>query len=358
MFKHILVPLDGSRRAEQAIPVAAALARASHGSILLLRVVETGNLAGFASLQAPGPVPDVLGEKLSDATTSLDEVTQTLAEAGIETHRVVLSGQAAPQILEMARLLPIELIVLCSHGSAGFKRWMVGSVAQKIVRASPLPVLLLPEQRNRLDGRATYPLRALIPLDGSLAAEAALLPAAQVIAAASSGGEGELSLLRVVDVPAHQGGARNHLDAEIRFRQREIQRAETYLQRIQTRLTPELASTPHVRVTWSVEEGKDIASLILRSAETANGMGRRKMSDLIALASTGQGSSQGWMFGSVAERLLSTMAFPLLIVHPQSAASLPVSEKAEPTLRRDGAHPARAGENKEDIDVYTSTCSV
>lgn len=358
MFTRILVPLDGSRRAEQALPVAVSLARVSQGSILLLHVVERENPSGFTSLQTPGPLPDVLGEHLSDATAYLDEVTHTLEETGIETHRVVLSGQAAPQILELARLLPIEMMVLCSHGSAGFKRWMVGSVAQKIVRYSPLPVLLLPEQRNRLDGRATYPLRALIPLDGSLAAEAALLPAAQVIAAASSGGEGELSLLRVVDVPAHQRESGNHPDAEIRFRQREFQRAETYLQRVQTRLTQELASMPQVRVTWSVEEGKDIASLILRSAETDNGMGGRKMSDLIALASTGQGSCQGGMFGSVAERILSTMAFPLLIVHPQSAASLPVPEKAEPTLRRGGAQPARAGENKEDIDVHTYACSV
>lgn len=183
-------------------------------------------------------------------------MTHTLEETDIETHRVVLSGQAAPQILELACLLLIEMMVLCSHGSAGFKRWMVGSVAQKIVRYSPLPVLLLPEQRNRLDGRATYPLRSLIPLDGSLAAEAALSPAAQVIAAASSGGEGELSLLRVVDGPAHRGGGEQHLDAEIRFRQRESQRAEVYLQRVRARLVAELAGMPRVHVTWSVEEGK------------------------------------------------------------------------------------------------------
>lgn len=358
MFKRILVPLDGSRRAEQALPVAVSLARVSQGSILLLHVVERENPSGFTSLQTPGPLPDVLGEHLSDATAYLDEVTHTLEETGIETHRVVLSGQAAPQILELARLLPIEIMVLCSHGSAGFKRWMVGSVAQKIVRYSPLPVLLLPEQRNRLDGRATYPLRALIPLDGSLAAEAALLPAAQVIAAASSGGEGELSLLRVVNGPAHQGGGEQHPDAEIRFRQRESQRAEVYLQRVRARLVAGLAGMPRVRVTWSVEEGKDVASLILRSTETDNGMGGRKMSDLIALASTGQGSCQSGMFGSVAERILSQMAFPLLIVHPQGGASPLASEKAEPTVGWKPAQHTRQETNKEDTNVHTYTYSV
>ena len=86
------------------------------------------------------------------------------------------------------------------------KRWMLGSVAQKIARYSTMPVLVLHEKGPmptgpHLDAR---PLRALVPLDGSTLAKAVIEPAAQLVAALASPGEGSLHLMRVVKPPTSQ----------------------------------------------------------------------------------------------------------------------------------------------------------
>lgn len=141
MFKRILVPLDGSPRAERAIFVTAHIARASSASIVLVRVVESPiNYAPYVFL--PAALPDEKHEK-EEASRYLEQVAQSDDLKGIEVSTAVEAGPPAMRLLEVVEDYRADLVVLCSHGYSGFKRWVLGSVAEKIVRHTSVPVLVL-----------------------------------------------------------------------------------------------------------------------------------------------------------------------------------------------------------------------
>src|SRR5207249_8215258 len=94
-----------------------------------------------------------------------------------------------------------DLVVMCSHGEIGFKRWMVGSVAEEVIHHAPVPVLVLHQDGSDLTrphGSAPRPLRALVALDGSTEALISLQPAAQLVATLSAPAHGSLHLMQIV----------------------------------------------------------------------------------------------------------------------------------------------------------------
>src|SRR5712692_9865833 len=210
MFQRILVPLDG---AERAIPVAARIARASGGSIVFIRVVpppaEVGTFGtGLHGTIAMKPEVEASEKEFADATNYLVTVITTYVDelAGIATETDVASGAASSTIFSTAGYEHVDLIVMCSHGETGLKRWVLGSVAQQAVRHSPVPVLVLNE--HGMVSLASEPgvLRVLVPLDSSALSESAVEPAAQLLVAWTTPQvQGELHLLRVVDLPSAYG---------------------------------------------------------------------------------------------------------------------------------------------------------
>ena len=119
---------------------------------------------------------------------------------------------------------------MTSQGKTGVKRWLMGSVAQKIARYSPVPVLVLRESGAQPTGARpdSNPLRALVTLDGSVLAKAALQPAAQLIAALSAPAPGALHLLRVVKPPTIDSKE----DNTTRLREQALYKAKLYMQSI------------------------------------------------------------------------------------------------------------------------------
>src|SRR5713101_187980 len=134
MFRRILVPLDGSTRAERAIPVAARLAHTSGGSVILVRVVsKSSGLWPSAS-----PQTTLAQQDLSAVSTSLEL-------EGVPTESVVRFGPTVSTLLAVADSSQADLIVLCSHGYTGITRRIMGSVAEKLAREASVPVLVLRE---------------------------------------------------------------------------------------------------------------------------------------------------------------------------------------------------------------------
>jgi len=171
MFQKILVPLDGSARAERAVPIAARIAQATGGTVVVLHVMHL--LVGSAPslVQAPALTETALNEALEHANAYLARVACSPALAGIKTETEAFFGAEAYTILTFARASKVDLMVLCSHGRTGFKRWALGSVSQKIARHSPVPVLLLregaPESRlSASPAGVTHPLLASVTSDG------------------------------------------------------------------------------------------------------------------------------------------------------------------------------------------------
>jgi len=191
MFKRILVPLDGSALAESAIPVAARLARAVGGTVILMQVVavpaETGKVPIVIYSQ------QAIDKSLSPALEYLERIAQssTLYRNAVEIQ--TMSGATAPSIISAIDSLQADLIVMSSHGNTPIKRWTLGSVTQKIARHSSVPVLVLHEGKHTLSFAqqhdAEYPVAALVPLDGSSSSELVLEPTVEILAALATPGK-------------------------------------------------------------------------------------------------------------------------------------------------------------------------
>jgi nucleotide-binding universal stress UspA family protein len=332
MFKRILVPLDGSPQAEQAIPLAARLARTTGGTILLVQVVDTLTTFGAYSVGAMVFLQELLEKDLIKAASYLAEVATSNELKNIKTRIAVFSGQVGPQIIETAQQQEIDVIVLCSHGYTGLKRWALGSVAQKVARESSIPVLLVRAQNLMRKEKMAHSLRTLVALDGSCFAEAALLPTAQLVEALCAPEKGELHLIQLINVPTIEEEFGYILNTDFNFRQTALQTAGNYLQLVREDLLKKLPAQTKVYISWSVEECKNVADTLIQIAESGNGIGMRKTSDLIALTTHGRSGLQRWILGSTTERVLQGSTLPLFIVHPPKASQKRPAEKDESRL--------------------------
>lgn len=134
-LRKILVPLDGSPLAEEVLPQIKDLARSLDAEIILLRVAMIPYL--------PGTDPRELEQKAAAGAHLYLEVKRRELEAeGFRVETVVRSGEAAEEIVEQAEAFGADLIAMVTHGRSGFKRWLMGSVAEKVLHGSDVPVLV------------------------------------------------------------------------------------------------------------------------------------------------------------------------------------------------------------------------
>jgi nucleotide-binding universal stress UspA family protein len=319
MFKRILVPLDGSARAERALPVAACIAHASGGSVVLVQVATI--LVTYPSyLASSSSALETMEPELTDAKSYLEAIAQSEVLQGIETQIQVLYGATAPAILSTASAYQVDLIVMTSHGYTGTERWVLGSVSQKVARHSPVPVLVLHETGSiPAPHPDASPLHALIPLDGSELAKAALEPTAQLIAVLAAPAQGVLHLLRVVKPPIFDE-KKDSQEAIDHMKQQAVHEANIYLDALAGRLREGLLANLNLSLTWSVVLDDDPAHAIIRvteNGEVTEGGGVFGRCDLVAMATHGRSGLQHWILGSVTERVLGATKLPLLIVRPE-----------------------------------------
>jgi nucleotide-binding universal stress UspA family protein len=149
MFEHIVVPLDGSAVAEEALPVAVTLSQ-TYGSRLTLLRISTSNQIYLTEFTLGLPDAADLYSQLRlqaamEAQSYLEEQVEKLAEAGIScSHTMVESTRIADGIVQAAEEVSADLIVMSTHGRSGFRRLLLGSVAEGVLRQSAIPVLLIP----------------------------------------------------------------------------------------------------------------------------------------------------------------------------------------------------------------------
>lgn len=342
MYKRIMVPLDGSARAERAIPVAARLARAAGGVVVLTEIVRAPVEFEVGAAPVAPWVPAAVREERDHAANYLTRIASMRELDGIGTRRCVYAGPVAPALLMAAREQTVDLIVMTTHGRTGLARWALGSVADKVIRHAGMPTLVLPDQASPPPCPQPDALRRvtiLVPLDGSTTAESAIVPAAQIAVALSGGGEAALHLVRVVetDVDAAppwpvDGVAPPPVDDSAA-----LDAAKSYLASLVGEVRAERLAGLPVQVTWSAVLGEqsgalqsDVAAAIIRVAETgeaAEGLGPASRCDLVGMATHGRGGVRRWALGSITDRVLHAIGLPTLVVPPRGAeSSPPVSE--------------------------------
>ncbi len=320
MYKRILVPLDGSARAERAIHVAARIARALGSSVILMRVatapVDTGKYSS-----ASGYVEETVDSDLSGATSYLEHIAGSNELAGINTEVKTFTGAVAPAILSATQSFHASLIVMCSHGYTGFRRWALGSVADKITRHSSIPVLVLREGGSEPATAEHEPVRALVAVDGSPLSETVLEPAAYLASALAeaTSQQGALHLLRVVDLPTTGGKFKSDAHIDTGTKKRVKHEDEEYLDTLVHRISVGDLAHLNLAITRSVEADPDIAEAIVKRSE-------QDKFDFIAIATHGRGGVQKWALGSVAGRVLHATKLPLLIMRPQDVQTAAESE--------------------------------
>jgi nucleotide-binding universal stress UspA family protein len=328
MVKRILVPLDGSALAERAIPVAARIARASAGSMLFLRVVSTASEFGMYMDDPTVLMQKAIEEDLAAANGYLLEVAKSQALAGLEIDTGIFTGSAALQIVDVARSKSIDLIVMCSHGESGIKRWVMGSVAHKVVRHSSVPVLVLRdsgEKSANLYREHERPLRVLVPLDGSPLAEMVLEPVVQLATQLAASGPWQLNLLRVIDLPNRYAGWKSlpHIDNKVLEQARLA--TESYMRLVIERVYAGVPDSSRLSVTASIKFEIDVPGAIIHVAEygddSAEDVGGY---DLVAMATHDRSAIPRWALGSVTECVLDSTRLPILIVRPQEVHSYAV----------------------------------
>jgi nucleotide-binding universal stress UspA family protein len=141
MFERIAVALDGSACAEEAFAVALQLAQGEHATLGVCSIVDPIIIAGTAP---PSPAMDlVLRDMESDARRLVTDAVEKAHHAGLPASGETRSGVPAFELLKYAQRFKADLIVMGTHGRRGLKHFLMGSVAEVVLREAPVPVLVV-----------------------------------------------------------------------------------------------------------------------------------------------------------------------------------------------------------------------
>ncbi len=202
---------------------------------------------------------------------------------------------------------------MCSHGYTGFKRWALGSVAQKIIPHSSVPVLVLRDGGPTL---SVKPLYALVALDGSPMSEEVLAPVIQLMAALAPSEEKTLHLTHVVELPLTYGRIGIHAYVN-QMKEGAKRLSQGYLAAVAERLTH--GDVPGLTVTTSIAVNVDVAEALVQVAQQQLLAGGHF--DLVAMATHGRSGLQRLLMGSMTDHVMSATKLPMLVVHPSGQST-------------------------------------
>lgn len=301
MFKKLLVPLDGSPLAEEAIGCAAAIARSAHASVDVVLVHQPFPYSGYND-------PPWNAESLAKEDEYLTVVANELRTgAGVPTTHAVLEGETIVSVSDRARDTGADLIVMTSHGRTGLSRAWLGSVAEGVLRRSPVPILVLRPVKSTGDRRAAHHLfkRVLVPLDGS-ALSMDILPAAAMLARCSNAGLVLLRIVQPVPLVTMEVGVPYVYPAPIPD--------DAATERIVDEAKQDLADIARGLAT----HGLEIETHVVVDPHVATGImdfARAQKIDAIAMSTHGRGVSRLFL-GSVTDKVLRAAGLPVLVHRP------------------------------------------
>ena len=294
-FKQILCPVDLSESSVRSLAHAAALARWYDARLTVLHVVPTFD---------PVPVRGGLDEPLRivnpvSREQVLEEMRRSLVLAAVSPHARLVAEAGDPQkmIADQAISNRADLIVMGTHGRRGFKRLLMGSVAEAVLREAPCPVLTVPPRVSSAASQAVTFKRILCPVDFSPSALQALGFALDLARQA----DGRVTLLHVVEwLPEEEPRASAHFNVP-EYRRYIAEDAE---QRLRLLVTEE--SRTWIEIDSVLVFGRAHRE-ILRVAE-------KKPADLIVMGAQGRGGVDLALFGSTTQQVVRGAACPVLTV--------------------------------------------
>jgi nucleotide-binding universal stress UspA family protein len=271
------VPLDGTTESNVALPAARTMARATGASIFLLRVA-----------QSPEPQASV-----NAVARMLTRVADKLTASGLRADSAVEKGQPADVILQQVREQAADLVMMRTRGRAGLQRVVMGSVAERLLSGSDVPIVMLRPGGRQMERIANL----LVPVDGSPGGALALASGVELAKATRA----RIRLVEIV-VPL-SSSALTQSEYDPAWDEAALAAAETYVDRMVVRLREAgVVAEGEARVATDVPEG------IVQAAE-------EHPSDLIVMSTNALTGLQRALLGSVADAVVRTAACPVLLLH-------------------------------------------
>ena len=297
MYTKILIPLDGSKTAEKVLPYARFLAGSLKLPVELLAVVDIVEMATHISADRARYFDTMIEDSVRNSEQYLRGVAGTFTGGAKCT---VEKGKAEQMIIETAAANKGTLVAMATHGRSGINRWLLGSVAEKVLRGATNPLLLVrATEEAKADGGATLK-SIVVPLDGSELAEGVLAMVAELAKTLKLA----VVLFRAYNIPYNAYASAEGYAAidyeELLAAMRE--EAVGYLEK----KTEAVKKLGVANVSNVAKEGF--------AADEIISLARKSPDNLIAMCTHGRSGVKRWMLGSVTETVVRHSADPVLVL--------------------------------------------
>lgn len=299
MYKKLLVPLDGSKTAEKALPFARALGSALKIPVELLEVVDISAMSLHVAADKARYLDVLIAEGENSAKAYLKEIAATFA--GVEVSCTVERGRPGEVIIERAAAVNDTLVTMATHGRSGVNRWLMGSVAEKVLRGATTPLFLVRagEEANGRAGAAALK-SVIVALDGSELAERVL----PVITEVARLLDLAVVLFRAYELPASAYyGSEDYLPNYDALKKEVEEEARRYLDE----KVAALKGRGLEKVSAVLVEGAGADEIIRYAHEHPD--------TLVAMCTHGRSGVKRWVLGSVTEKVVRHSDDPVLVVH-------------------------------------------
>lgn len=298
MYKKLLIPLDGSATAEAVLPYARALAQRLGVAVELLAVIDVTELARNVSAAEGLYLDRLVEDETRRSAKYLAKIAETFSPP--ESY-LVEKGGAADTIIESAATDPDTLIAMATHGRTGLNRFLLGSVAEKVLRGTSNPLLLVRAKEGAKTEGAAALTSIVVPLDGSELAESVLAPVQELAKKLDL----EIILLRAYAIPygAYSAGEgfydAGKLESFLAWLRQET---ADYL----ANKCAELKRQGVEKVSYLAKEGLSADEIIKYARETPD--------NLVAMCTHGRSGVKRWVLGSVTETVVRHCGDPVLVL--------------------------------------------
>ncbi len=295
MYTKMLIPLDGSKVAEQVLPYARCLARKLSIPIELLQAADPEALALLTDPAHSRYADTVWADKINSGKTYLDAVARSFEGACVQC--VVEKGKAEDVVIDRAAADKNTLIVMATHGRSGIQRWLLGSVADKVLHGSSNHMLLVRSSEEGKNGGEAVLKTVVVPLDGSALAEQVL----PIIGELAKKIALKVVVLRAYGLPPSVTG----------------DEYGTYMEELINQIESEARDYLAAKVDEAKQNGmNDVASVVKfgYGADEIISLARETPDNLVAMCTHGRSGMTRWVLGSVTERVVRHSGDPVLII--------------------------------------------
>jgi nucleotide-binding universal stress UspA family protein len=295
MYTRMLIPLDESKVAEQVLPYARSLAKALSIPVELLEVIDPEPLNVLAKPEEGRYIDTLVDEKTQTSKSYLQAIARSFA--GVNVTCLVKNGKAEEVVIEKAAADKDTLIVMATHGRSGIQRWLLGSVADKVLHGAMNHMLLVrAREGGAVNGEAGL-TTVVVPLDGSALAEQ-VLP-------------------RVIDLAKKLNAKAIFMRAYALPPAVTADEYGTYMEELVKHLESEaldyLAGKVKEASAMGLKNVEPVACFGYGAEEIIK-LGRQTSDNFIAMCTHGRSGVKRWVLGSVTERVVQHSGDPVLII--------------------------------------------